>query len=266
MSPLNVLAHDLERHVKLSFEYQYIRSADILMFCARGLRRLCLLNNPAFQWLDVPISYPNKCNFQDNRPDPLLQCFQDVLTLQAHFLLGEKAEALKCAETMPDVSKACMGQPYVPRALFYRALTYFSMADEGRKFLREANRALIELRKKFFDNGNVNCVHMVTLLEAEVARLKHDNTTARQRYADAILLATRSRHTHDAGICNECAGNFYLHVMKDPTRASFHMEQAIKCFTDWGADAVARRLKDSHSALIANHSVAFLSMGKADRS
>ena len=265
MSPLNVLARDLERHTKLSFEYEYPRSADILMLFARGLRRLVSPNSPTFQWLDVAISYPKKCNFQDNRTDPLVQCFQDVITLQANVLLDEKEAALKCAETMSDVLKACMGQPYVPRALFYRALTYFSMADEGRKYLREAHRALIALRKKFVDNGNINCVHMVTLLEAEVARLKGDAAAARQRYADAIMLATRSRHTHDAGICNECAGKFYVQI-EDPTRASFHMEQAIKCFTDWGADAVAQRLKDSHSALIANHSVAFLSMGKADRS
>ena len=261
LSPLHRFAKELERHAKFSFEYQFPRAADITMLFARGLRRLCASKNPAFAWLDAPITYPRKFNFENNEDDPMVQCFHNVLELQSHLLLGEHEKALKCADSMPDVTKACMGQPYVPRALFYRALTYFSMAGDVRKHHREANRALMELKTKFVDRGNVNCVHMLTLLDAEVARVKKDDTTARQKYAEAILLATRSRHIHDVGISNEYAGRFYLQI-QDMTRASYHIEQAIKSYTDWGADAVAQRLQESHSNLITNHSVGFLSMGK----
>ena len=275
LSPLQVFSEQLDRHYQLCLDFKHRLRCEVYQIFALGLRRLCA-DNATFEWSDVP----SACSTVSLSPakesalgdpidkDPLLDAVRDALLLQAHLLLDEKEEALKLAHANSDAEEALVGLVLVPRILFYCALVFFNHASSGKKWRKHrkaGNQALLALKKKFVDRGHANCSHMVRLLEAEVARLKGDFQTARMLYDDAILRATRGWFTHDAGISNKCAGTFFLQI-NDPKRACFHMEQAIKCFNDWGATAVSQRISTTHSTLISAHSVSLfsLSIGKSN--
>ena len=88
---------------------------------------------------------------------------------------------------------------------------------------------------------------MICILEAELARARNDNENAEQLYEDAILLAKKAGHVQDAGICHELASLFF--APSNQKKASQHIRQAIQCFRDWGAVAVAERLTRTYPEL-----------------
>ena len=92
---------------------------------------------------------------------------------------------------------------------------------------------------------------MVSLLEAEFARVRKQNKQAQKFYAHAINASESMGHMHDAGASHECAAVFFLHSLKDSKRAARHIEEAIRCYSEWGASAVVARIERKYQELLA---------------
>jgi hypothetical protein len=133
----------------------------------------------------------------------------------------------------------------VTRAHFYRGLTFLAAQRDQRKARKNAREASYSLKllRKWADLGNVNCLHMVSLLEAETASIVGQTERAKELYSQSIKGATISGHIHDAGTCHERAAAFYLQT-EDNSMRTHHMKLALGCFRQWGATAKVRKLED----------------------
>lgn len=87
-------------------------------------------------------------------------------------------------------------------------------------------------------------MHHLALLNAEQGALVGDWQGAESHYREAISMAVRTGHLHDAALFNEGYADFLrrenppIGVREDD--ASFQINEAIKFYKDWG---VCRRSK-----------------------
>lgn len=261
MISLPGMGQHLQRSCALCRDFKHWSMLEILTNLGMHLRKLRYddVNDNSFDWLDVidceasshrgSTCSDSAAKQQPPSKDPTIELFYECMALQSHFLLDERTEALKCAKLTSTMgTELCIGQSYVPRTQFYRALVYLVPPSKGnisRKHMREARRALA-LLKRWANNGNPNCIHKVRLVEAEFARVKKRNSEARELYIGAIRAAELSGHIQDAATGHECAAVFFLRNINDQARAAIHIGQAIRLYTAWGATAVVQRIKQTY--------------------
>ena len=251
MFSLQQLGRDLCNHWRLCCEYKHEASTFAIYGFAKCLSRLCSADDPAFAWLQSPAT-----GGEVNKPeDPAIEAFFDLAKMESHYILGEKIDTLECAMRTGVVgTKVLQGQVYVTRCFCLRGLVFLNEACDGnssRSNLREAKK-IIATMKRWVDGGNVNCEHLVHLLEAELARAKGKTEAAKERYVQAIQIARQTGHIQDAGITHECAAVFYLSC-DDKSRAAHHIEQAEHAFRLWGASAKVLQLHEKYNALLIKH-------------
>jgi len=64
-------------------------------------------------------------------------------------------------------------------------------------------------------------------------------------YKEAISLAARTGCLHHAALFNERFAEYQLEVYRDEENSKFYMKQAIKYYTEWGADGKAKELSQT---------------------
>ena len=181
--------------------------------------------------------------------------------MESHYILGEQKVALELARRTGDVgTKLLQGAPCVSRAHFYRGLVFLGEACEGRGIRANllAAKKGMTLMQKWIDGGDVNCRHMLRLLEAEQARATGKTEAAKDLYTEAIKIACNTGHIQDAGVCHERAAVFHLQF-SDKARAAHHIEQAAKAFREWGASAKVQQLLEKYTNLLETHGSSMMS-------
>lgn len=255
--PIQKQAHRLSAHIATCKEIHHKKAYDALTCMALSLKRLCIPDDKCFAWLGAS----NAKQTEKLNDDPGIQGYYDAMNIQSHYLLGESDETLMIAKRTGGVGKsACQGLVFVSRTQFFRGLSFLAEVAEGRNArgnLRAAKQAMAMLRT-WIAAGDINCVHMLRLLEAEHARATGKSDEAKDFYMEAIQMARNSGHRQDSGIAHECAAIFSLHC-GDESRAAHHIEQAEKAFRDWGASAKVRQLTRKYSKLL-KHGSTILSL------
>ena len=244
---LQDLGRELQRLCGFCRDYSYSSLLEAVIFLAKNLRELVGEDDLTFDWLDAPIFLQESvaASVKKKRRDPFVEAFHNLVSLQRSYLLEDDDEATKWADCTGEIgTKVCQGQNYVTRAHFYRGLAFLAAQRDrrkSRKNAREANYSL-KLLRKWADLGNVNCLHMVSLLEAETASIAGQTEIAKVLYSQSIKAATLSGHIHDAGTCHERAAVFYKQT-DDKSMWAHHMKLAAGCFRQWGATAKVRKLE-----------------------
>jgi len=109
--------------------------------------------------------------------------------------------------------------------------TWVSRGDAALRFLRQWSR----LSEWNFENK-------VLLLEAEKSFTQGDLDEAQKFYKTATMSAQRHKFLHEEAISHELAGLFFLDQKQyDESLRSFI--NSFKCFKQWGATAVAKRVE-----------------------
>lgn len=262
MASLPALGANLQRSCAMCRDFQHFTQLEMLTNMGMHIRHLCIgKERESFAWLDdlcgsqigTFISEPN----QQGTPsciDPNIEIFYASVAMERHLLLDERSEALKCADITREIgTKYYSGMNYVARTQFYRGVVYLSVPKNGKKVpgkhLRKAKRVL-PILKKWSRLGHQNCAHMVTLIEAEMARVKGQYNKAAELYAAAINASESGEYTQDTGTFHECAAKFFLYSKNDSESAAHHIEQAILCYRQWGASAVVERIQRSYPGLL----------------
>ena len=96
---------------------------------------------------------------------------------------------------------------------------------------------------KWAKAGDPNIQHYHLLLNAEVAVLEKRFAKADALYKQAISRAARIGHLHHAALFHERFAEYRLEVLGDKDDGKYHMEQAIRYYTEWGAVGKAEKLK-----------------------
>ena len=149
-----------------------------------------------------------------------------------------------------DVQKAMPGTLACAFDPFYRGLSLYAMARRTRKrrFIKEAGRQHRRL-KGFVKKGNVNLLHLESILDAEAAALRRDYRQAKKLWETAIMLS-RGYLQHTA-LAAERYGEFLLHEMGDLFGAAFQIGKAITYYREWGC-IKADRLEAQYGEMVSS--------------
>ena len=187
----------------------------------------------------------------------LLEVCVDAFRLPLAYILGDYELADELSGRTREIGKEILvSHIFVPRHLFYAGMTAFALARSkckaSRKQLRYANLILRKM-KKWAQSGNVSCLHMIQMFEAELAVVKRKRDRATRKFNDSISSAARAGYLQDRALAHERAGLFFLDE-QDNYWASYHFERSIECYDDWGAKAKVDQLVEKYAAFITQHS------------
>ena len=114
-----------------------------------------------------------------------------------------------------------------------------TMAQEEEK--EEESCKINEDYSRASKKGNVNLVHCLHLLEAEMAALENKCSKAEDSYKAAITVASTNGFIQDCALSHELTSAYFGrkgdHYWKD-----YHMEQCIERYSEWGAAAKVEQL------------------------
>ena len=175
-------------------------------------------------------------------PRPLLDSEHHVHMLEAHFLLGEYAEALAEAEKVRAPHWRPFGSAHEADYLFFHAL---ALAQIGtREGLGDDERQL----RFWAESCPASFADRAPLVLAEVARLDGRVLEAMRLYELAIKAAQERGVVYIEGSACELAAKFY----EEQGFAAFartYLQQARSCFARWGAQAKVAELDRRYLAL-----------------
>ena len=104
--------------------------------------------------------------------------------------------------------------------------------------------------KDWVRQGNPNIKHHSALLDAELAALQRKRSRCERHYQSALAIAIRGGLVHDAALANERYGDFALSVLDDNAIGKFHVKEAIRLYSEWGAAKKVQLLEVQHASLL----------------
>jgi len=170
------------------------------------------------------------------------QQFKDINEL---VLMGDYEAAARVALDLGDAyDKTHTNMPQVMPVNFLRGVALYAMArrTRNRKYLRHAKRVRAKIGS-WLKAGNPNVSHFYPLLCAEQAALDKKKDEAKRHYHDAIVLSARTGHIQYAALANERYADFCRNELGDEEEAAFRIEEAIRYYQEWGANAKVERLQ-----------------------
>ena len=115
--------------------------------------------------------------------------------------------------------------------------------ETGKRKYRRQERKFRKTIERWLKYGNSNVGHHTVLLEAEHLAAQKKHKAAGEAYVRAINAAARGGFVQDAALANERYAIFLLYDMADFSSADFYLEEAIRLYREWGADAIADSLQ-----------------------
>lgn len=118
----------------------------------------------------------------------------------------------------------------------------------SRKYQNLATKRIKKI-EKWVKQGNVNVLHFLLHLKAEMAVLKSQpEGQVKSLYESAIAACRRAGFTNTAAIANEQAAIYFLN-RGDREWASYYLKNAGELYSDWGATAKCRQLVKDYGHL-----------------
>ena len=145
--------------------------------------------------------------------------------------------------------KKAPGCCMVPLEAFLHGVALYAMARQSRKFrYRRAAHQILTKFESWTKNGNPNVQAYEFLLKAEQAAFRKNHKDAESLYKEAVAISARTGQLHTAGLVSERYADFVLTEKQDLVECRNQKEQAIRFYTEWGADALVKRIQDSMTA------------------
>ena len=103
---------------------------------------------------------------------------------------------------------------------------------ERRRWKKRAMKS-IKLLRGMAKKGNVNVVHMLHLLTAELASLEGKKKKTEENFKAAISVAAKNGFMQDRALSHELAGQYFA-MKGDKYWTDFHKENAVSFYSEWG--------------------------------
>ncbi|WP_170311486.1 helix-turn-helix transcriptional regulator [Vallitalea okinawensis] len=169
------------------------------------------------------------------------------------YLLGDNELALENIENAFKYIQAVTGYYFATEIFFYYALIITAQYKGSSCKVQKKHRRLLKKiknkLKKWAENCQDNFLHKYLLIEAEIARLSDQNIKAMNYYDQSIETAEKYGYMQNKALANELAGRYYLAKEKYKI-AGVYLHDAIKHYTDWGANAKAIMLLHQYHMFI----------------
>eukprot|EP00574_Skeletonema_japonicum_P009811 CAMPEP_0201714974 /NCGR_PEP_ID=MMETSP0593-20130828/1239_1 /ASSEMBLY_ACC=CAM_ASM_000672 /TAXON_ID=267983 /ORGANISM="Skeletonema japonicum, Strain CCMP2506" /LENGTH=110 /DNA_ID=CAMNT_0048204315 /DNA_START=3 /DNA_END=335 /DNA_ORIENTATION=+ len=107
--------------------------------------------------------------------------------------------------------------------------------------MKKSAHKTIQIIRGWAKKGNVNVVHYLYILEAELAVLNGKNDKAKDKFKAAITTSSRNGFLHDRALAHELA-SLYFKAQGDDNWGNYQHERARACYEEWGCTEKVKRL------------------------
>ena len=145
------------------------------------------------------------------------------------------------------VEKKTVLRPMICIGIFFEGLSCFlcsrgSNDTEKSKPLIERGQSVLTRIRSLAEHSSWNWENKVQLLEAMEIHALGNLDEAEPLYTSSIRSAKEHKFVHEEAIASELTGDCLFELGRQSEAYTLYMH-AIKCFEEWGADAVAKRVE-----------------------
>jgi PAS domain S-box-containing protein len=221
-----------------------------------------LYRHAVVSWIE-PGSAPNRPLFEDYYA-PILPSLLETQNFSAawivylnrlifNYAFGQYPAALAAANDAEPFMAAGAGAVTLPIFYFYDSLVrlalYSTASEAERPTLLARVAANQERLRPWAENGPMNYLHKVRLVEAEQANALGEHSKARELYDQAIDLALEHDYINEAALAYELAGRFYL-SLEQIRMARYCLRDAHQAYQRWGAQVKVDALQLQYPQLL----------------
>ena len=174
-----------------------------------------------------------------------LAVFVNIMKLEVFVFYQEWREAIDLVRKAGSIRLLLPCVPGSVRYTFLEALTYLKAAQSAsgwkKRQMKNCAHKTIQLLRGWAKNGNVNVVHCLYILEAELAVLHGKSKKAKQKFNAAIATSSRNGFLHDRALAHELA-SAYFKAQGDDYWGKYHIECSRTCYQEWGCSEKAKQL------------------------
>lgn len=241
--PLGNLDRDLVDYNRHVLDYKQEHMAECILAFQQGIRNLIVKRyDPVC--LDGDLLTEEdfvKRNLESDNSQALLQFYLGKFVLAFYF--DRLDEAIKNGDEFHKRSEPQKGHNQYWLYMFVKCLVHVSLhrRTKKRKHRSEALKAAKEI-EKWVKLGNVNVVHKLMIVKAEILSLTGKASEIKESFEKAIAASSRVGFVQDAALGAELLGKFYKRK-GDNNLAADYLVQAYGRYMSWGAYAKALHLK-----------------------
>lgn len=174
-------------------------------------------------------------------------CFYKILKAQVLYLFGRPKEALDATREIEDKLSYIVNHPNLADRLLYQSLSLAALYtayenDEKRAAFKQLQLNLAQLTV-WSDNCPENFLAKRLMVEAEIARLKGNETTAADLYDRAIDAAHDGQFLQDEALANELAARFVIELRPNSRVGAMYLRDARYAYQMWGAQRKVEELE-----------------------
>lgn len=181
----------------------------------------------------------------------LLRAYTIMCLMELNVSFQQWQDAAKLLEDN-NVHEVLLGFFASARFTFFEGLISIQITRrcDATKWLKKSawKRRAYKSRKmisNWVKKGNVNLVHYLHLLDAELAALNGKYKKAQVSFTAAITVARRNDFVQDRALAHELASAFFER-RGDAYWKDYHMERCLECYNEWGAVAKVHQLREKN--------------------
>jgi predicted ATPase len=180
--------------------------------------------------------------------------FYFAFKLKALFIMGLYDEAFELTDESEQRIGATWGQfVFAEHSFFHFLAVARKLPDAERREKHRLQRGLnkkLKLMKKWAGFCPENFAHKQLLMEAELARLRNENSEAQRLYEEAVTSANEAGFPLNAAVGSELAGRFHLELGQECDAAKW-LRTAHEGYSKWGAHAKVRAMDEEFKEILA---------------
>jgi histidine kinase len=169
------------------------------------------------------------------------------------YIFGQYDKAIEDSIIAEKYLDGVSGTLTVPIFYFYNSLIVLATFDQCSLFEKKQILCKVSVNqqkmKKWAQHAEMNFLHKFYLVKAEKARVLGKILKAIDLYEKAIKLASDNNYIQDQALANELTAKFFISIGNKKI-AKVYMEEALYCYTLWGASAKINQLKKLYPKIL----------------
>eukprot|EP00985_Skeletonema_marinoi_P033211 scaffold40730_cov139-Skeletonema_marinoi.AAC.1 len=175
-----------------------------------------------------------------------LSAYVSMMKLEILVFFQQWKEAIDLIQKAGNVRLFLSSTFVVVRYTFLEALAYLKAAQSSsgwkKRQMKKCAHNAMQLIRGWAKNGNVNVVHYLRILGAELAVLNGKNEKAKKSFNAAIAASSRNGFLQDRALAHELA-SAYFKAQGDDYWTDYHIECSRACYQEWGCSEKVEQLK-----------------------
>ncbi len=243
--PFEALEADMREYARQMKEYNQVLQLQFLSLTWQTVLNLMgqCDGNPDVLSGEV-MDYEEMIQMADKDKIPPLRAQVQCYRLQLAVFYNNFDLAAKVIGPASMISVVNPANPIIWRNGLFEGITAFELVRRGKKKWKSTAVKALSKTQKWVEAGNVNCVHILYLLQAEKAAMENNFDEARQLFDKAIVTSARNGFRGDRALATERCAIMY-DILGDDFWFNDYHEKAKEAYQEMEAFGKVEQMNDA---------------------